>query len=273
MIYPIGSTLYRAYRYFQGPTSGQVDQREDTVIVPDSVNRFGATGATVNVPILNVLEWFSLLPAAAVAAATCKLYTLIGSGTPVAAQSTKGGLRLTTGATATNQAGVAGIAATGTTFPITASSFIVLHGRIFVPSLTTVAYYSAGLNQNPTDINLMATAGEGVQILADPTNILTATTGATAAQALNWIICYKINGAYSYIFTSIPVTPGVDTRFVIQMQPDLTATVTINGVLAGTTNPLATANATLSGIAGVRTNAAATAYTEIRFLQMGRSIG
>jgi hypothetical protein len=258
---------------------GPGDSLETVDIVPTSRNRFGSTGGTVNVPLYSVTDPFELLPVVTTVVATSdKYHLLIGSNTPVASVSAKMGLTLTTGATSTNQAGIAGIANTPTKIPITASGGIFFRTMVRLPSVTATNYYSAGLNQNPTDVNPMATGGEGVAFLADPTNQLTATTGATAAQALNWILCFKVNGAYTYGFTNVPIVAGIDIALKIQLNPDLTATCTINvngvGTVVGTSPPLATANAVLAALIGCRTLTVATAATiDVRFDEMGASYG
>lgn len=249
------------------------DSQENVTILPESRNRYGAGGGTVNVPIISFTDVFGLLPAAAVAAGTDTYTKLIGSNTPLAAQATKGGLTLTTGGTNTNQAGAAGVATTVFQLPITANGMMVFRARVNVPSLTAVAYYSCGLNQNPTDVDPTATAGEGVTLIADPTNALTGTTGATAAQALNWIMASKVAGADTFIFTGIPILAGIETGIKIQLNADLTATVTVEGITAGTSPALATASATLSALVGVRTLATATATMDVRYVEMGRLIG
>ena len=268
------------------------DSQEIFDVTAHSRVQFDGNAAAYTASLLTSFTYFELLPVVTTVVATSeKLCLLIGSNTPVAAQSTTGGLLLTTGATATNQAGVAGIAATGFTAPITASNGIQFRSRVSLAALVT-NYVSAGLNQNLTDVNPMATAGEGAAFLFDPANTLTATTGATAAQAANVILTFKVNGAYSYIFTNVPIVANEDYDLYLFLNTDKSVTFYINGIAVGTlatgataaqvaanagylgvTLPLATANATLSPVAGVRTTANATASASIRFLQMSRLIG
>lgn len=252
---------------------GMGDSEETLSVKPLSRIQFDGSGNGHTVSLLSSTTYFELLPVVTTVVATSeKLALLIGTNTPVAAQSTKGGLKLTTGATNTNQAGVGGIAATGFTAPITATNGLSFRTRVSIASLATILA-SAGLNQNPTDIDPTATAGEGVTFVFDPTNSMVAATGATAAQAANIIIASKVNGADTFIFTNVPIVAGQDYDLFIQLNADLTATCSINAVVVGTSPALATANATLSVLAGVRTLANAIASMDVRFAQMARLIG
>ncbi len=253
------------------PNPDQGNQLETVAIVPHSTPYWGGNGETLALPILTEIDNFSLLPAAAVAAGTDPFVTLVGTNTPVAAQDTKGGVSLTTGATNTNQAAIAGVATTGFSFALTTTNGVQYRSRVNLKSLATM-YASSGINSLATDVNPMATNGDGAAFLADPTNALTATHGATAAQALNWILCYKVNGVFTYAFTSIPLVAGLDVRHQINVNPDYTCSMYIDGVLVGT-SPALTAAAVVKPLIGVRTLAAATAQVSARFVIYGRNIG
>lgn len=252
---------------------GLGDSEETITVRPLSRLQFDGSGNGHTVSLLSSLTYFELLPVVTTVVATSeKLCLLIGTNTPVAAQSTTGGLKLTTGATNTNQAGVGGIAATGFTAPITATNGITFRTRVSVASLLTMLA-SAGLNQNPTDIDPTATAGEGCTFVFDPTNSMVAATAATAAQALNIILASKVAGADTFIFTNVPIVANQDYDLAIQLNADLTASYYVNTVLVGTSPALATANATLAVLAGVRTLANTAAAMNVRFAQLARLIG
>ncbi len=253
------------------PPGGQ--QREIFNTFAIARPQFNNYAGTVCVSMLNVFNWFDLLPASSVAAGSDKYTTLIGSNTPVATQSATGGLTLTTGGTNTNIAGVAGVAATGFAVPLTATNFVIFRSRVNIPSLATM-YVSMGLATAVTAITpILGGSADGAQFLADPTNSLVASTGATTAQSLNWILVTTVNGTSTYIFTGIPIVALQDTVLDIVINPNLTYNYYINGVLAGTSVTPGTLNAALRVIGGVETLATATAAVTIRFIQLERQIG
>lgn len=259
-------------KQFRQNLLGQGDSQETVEINGPSSMEFGNQGEGLSIPWTSSFSYFELLPVVTTVVATSdKLSLLLGANTPVATQDAKGGLRLTTGATGTNQAAVAGIVNTGFSAVLSATNGLVYRTRISLVSLLTM-FASAGLNSLATDVNPMATAGDGAAFLADPTNSLTATTGATAAQALNWILCYKVAGVYTYAFTTVPLAAGVDVPLRISMQTDLTAKMYINSTLVGT-SPALTAGAVLKPITGVETTAAATAALSVRYERFSRLIG
>lgn len=235
--------------------------------------QFGNRAQAVCVSMLNVFDWFDLLPAASVAAATDKYTVLIGSNTPLATQSVTGGLLLTTGATSTNQAGVAGVASTGFSVPLTATNFAIFRARMNITSLATMLV-SCGMATTVTSLNpVFGGSVDGAMFLADPTNSLVASTAATTAQALNWILVTTVNGTSTYIFTGIPIVAGQDQNLDIVVNPNLTYTYYINSVAAGTSVTAGTVNSALRVLAGVETLASATASAAIRFIQLERQIG
>lgn len=269
------STPQTAYWYRTGLSNVPPAGQEREIINTFGVGQlqFGNQGQAICVSKLNDFDWFSLLPAASVAAGSDKLTTLLGTNTPLATQSATGGLTLTTGATNTNIAGVAAVAATGFSVPITATNFVVFRSRINLPSLATM-YASVGLATVVTAISpILGSTADGAQFLADPTNSLTASTLATTAQALNWILVTTVNGTSTYIFTGIPIVALQDQVLDIVVNTNLTYSYYINSVLAGTSVTPGTLNATLKVIAGVETLASATAAVTIRFIQLERQIG
>lgn len=253
-------------------STGLFSSLVETPVKPVSRQQFNSVGAPASVSMLNEFDFFSLLPAAAVAAGSDKLVTLIGTNTPLATQSTTGGLRLTTGGTNTNQAGVNFVASTGFSVPISATNQIVFRARVSLPSLAT-RYFSIGLNSVGTDANPVTNAGEGACFLADPTNALTASTLATAAQALNWILVTSVAGVLTYTFTTFPIFAAQDVNLAIVLNPGLTWSFFINELAAGTPAALATLTTVVGVSGGVRTLATATAAVDVRFAQLERSIG
>ena len=255
-----------------GLTGPGADSLETVNLTPPGYVWIGNNGATIALPLMSIIDFFDRLPVVTTVVATSDRYNLLlGSNTPVAAQDAKGGLTLTTGATGTNQAAVAGIVNTGFSAALSVTNHVAYRARVNLASLATM-FASAGINSLATDVNPMATAGDGAAFLADPTNSLTATTGATAAQALNWILCYKVGGAYTYAFTSVPLAAALDVYLKIQVNPDLTASMYIEDVLVGT-SPALTAGAVVKPLAGVETTASATAAMSVRFEIFSRDIG
>ena len=253
--------------------AGIFETQEIIPVKPISNLQYGAFGESISVSKLNVFDWFDLLPVATTVVATSDKYVLlIGSNTPVAAQSTTGGLLLSTGATTGNQAGIAGISATGSAAPITATNQLILRSRVQLPSLTT-NYLSMGLNSTVTNVNPIADGAEGASFLADPTNSLTASTGATAAQALNWILVTSVATVVTYTFTNVPILAAIDYQLNIILNPNLTWSFYINSVLAGTPAAVATLNTVVKIIGGVDTTANTVATGIIRYWQLERSIG
>jgi hypothetical protein len=254
-------------------SAGLFESQEIVPIKTISNLQYGSFQQAVSVSKLNVFDWFDLLPVVTtVTATTDKWVLLIGSNTPVAAQSTTGGLLLSTGATSGNQAGIAGIAATGTAVPITATNNIIFRSRVQLPSLTT-CFFSMGLNSTVTNVNPITDGAEGASFLADPTNSLTASTGATAAQALNWILVNSVATVVTYTFTNVPIIAAVDYQLDLVLNPNLTWSYFINGVLVATPAAVATLNTVVKVIGGVDTTANTVATAIIRFYQLERSIG
>lgn len=265
------TSLALVFRRFL-PNPEKRDSQEQVPVIPLSSWQFDSGGNSYTASLLRSFSYWELLPAAAVTAPTDKLTLLIGANTPVAAQSASGGLSLTTGATATNQSGVAGIAATGFAVPVRANNNVVFRTRVQLASLATMLA-TIGLGTAVASIVIAQAAADSAQFLADPTNSLTGTTGATNAQALNWIICTNVAGVSTYIFTNIPLVAAVDVDLLITINPNLTYNYYINGVLVGTSVTPATVNAALRVLIGVETLAAATANMLVRYAQLERSIG
>lgn len=253
-------------------SAGLVTSQEIVSIKPLSRIQYNSVGASSSVSLLNEFDWFSLLPAAAVAAGTDKLVTLLGTNTPLVAQSATGGALFSTGATNTNQSGVTFVANTGFSVPITATNQLIFRARVQLPSLVT-NFVSIGLNSVGTSISPVTNAGEGACFLADPTNALTASTGATAAQALNWICITSVAGTLAYTFTNVPIFAGQDVMLSISIDPDLTWNFFINELVVSQPVPVATANTAIGVYGGVRTLANTVATAIIRFAQLERSIG
>lgn len=251
------------------------DLVESMVVFPLSTYQFDDQGNSISRQLLSTFDYFDLLPVATTVTAVSDKYTLLlGTNTPVAAQSTSGGLTLTTGATATNLAGVGGIASTGFSVPIKATNNIVFRSRINLASLLTM-WATVGLSQTSTAAGVPIAVGaiDQAQFLADPTNSLTATTGATAAQALNWILCSNVAGTCKYIFTNIAIVAAQDVALMITLSSGLLWSYYINGTLAGTSTVAATLNTAVKPVIGVETTANATAAIDVRYAQLERSPG
>jgi hypothetical protein len=243
------------------------DYRETEVVRQLSKYRYNSLLSSITVGLISTCDVFDLLPVATtVTAVSDKFHLLLGSNTPLATQSTKGGLTLTTGATSTNIAGVGGIANTGMSHVISATNGIIWRGRVNLASLAT-ALYTAGLSATNTAIAINPGGSvDAAQFLADPTNSLTATTGATAAQALNWILCTSVAGTSAYQFTNVPIVAGQDQELSITVNPGLDVTYLINHVAVNTAVTAALTNAAvLKSVIGVETLATATAAMDVRY--------
>lgn len=250
---------------------GEGRSQENINVNPLSKYEIDSIGNSLLVSKLCSFDYFELLPAAAVAAGSDKLVTLLGSNTPVVAQSATGGALYTTGATSGNESGIAAVAATGFSAPLTASNDLHFRARLNLPSLTT-CLMAIGLGSLVTDIDPTAIAGDGVFFLADPTNADVAVTAATGAQALNWIVVYKVGGVKTVSFTNVPIVAAQDFEFHIVFGTDLKPLCYINEVLVAT-GPACTLNATLKVVGGVETLANTVATGIIRYAQVTRRIG
>lgn len=253
-------------------SAGLVDSQEIVPIKPVSRLQYNSVGASSSVSLLNEFDFFSLLPAAVVAAGTDKLVTLLGTNTPLVSQSTTGGALFSTGGTNTNQSGVTFVASTGFSVPISATNQIIFRARVNLPSLVT-NFFSIGMNSVGTSASPNTNAGEGACFLADPTNNLTASTGATAAQALNWICVNSLAGVMTYTFTNVPIFAGQDVMLALVLNPNLTWSFYINEILVANPVTLSTLTTVIGVYAAVRTLANTVATAIIRFAQLERSIG
>jgi hypothetical protein len=235
----------------EAPGAG-VKSEQKLVVRPHASTELGPMG-TWRAPTVNrVTETFPLLPAASVAAGTSPFLVATGTGTDIITADVKGGVNLKTQAT-TPTAGdnvlLSGVANTPFSFPVRDTEREIE----MVINLTSISDItgSFGLNENVTDPDPAATAGDGVALLADPDE--TVTTGLTAAQHANWIVAYKVNGADTYAATDFPLVAGRDFHFRIAMAADYTCAVYINETLVGT-SPALTAGDTVKAFLGLQTN-------------------
>lgn len=242
------------------------DYREAMTIKPLSRYRINSNLTGFCVALLSTTDVFELLPVATtVTAVSDKFHLLLGSNTPVATQSSKGGLTLTTGGTNTNIAGIGGILNTGMSQTLTATNAVIWRARVNLASVAAM-FATAGISETNTAIAINPGGSvDAAQFLADPTNSLTATTGATAAQALNWILCTSVNGTSAYLFTSIPIVALQDVELSIVVNADLTVTYNINHASVGTSVASITANSIVKSVIGVETLATATAAMDVRY--------
>lgn len=243
------------------------DYREAMTVKPLSKYFINSNLQSFSVGYISTLDVFDLLPVATtVTAVSDKFHLLLGSNTPLATQSTKGGLTLTTGGTNTNIAGVGGIVNTGMSHVISATNGIIWRARVNLASVATMLA-TAGLSATATAIAINPGGSvDAAQFLADPTNALTATTGATAAQALNWILCTSVAGTSAYQFTTVPIVALQDVELAITVNAGLDVTYYINHVQANPVATLAlTAAAVLKSVIGVETLATATAAMDVRY--------
>lgn len=249
--------------------NSQIDSREYPAVVPHGLYTFNGRGGSFIDSQLRSFTYFELLPAAAVAAGTEKLFTLKGANTPVAAQSTTGGLSLTTGAANTNMAAVGAVAATGMTNGVTATNNLRFSTRV---NLTTIAALLAGfgLDQTPADVNPTAAGGDGATFIFDPTILLA--SGLPAAAQNNFILFTKVGGAATYLDSGIKVIAATDYDLGIEIDGNLQPNFFINGVLVGV-GPALTAAVNLGVIAGVKTLEAVLKNCHIRFTKLSRLIG
>jgi len=282
MALPIQTTYLTSRNFKVGMDPVQLSAQEIFPVNPASNYEFDDFGNSVAPSRIRTFDYFDLLPATAVAAGTDKYYLLYGANTPTIAQSTTAGALLTSGATATNSAGLAGIASTGSAGPITVNNGLKMQTRINLASLTTM-YAVAGWTSNvATPIAGTvpgASATEQALFLADPGNTLSATntggtiTAATAAQALNWIVCSNVNGTTVYTFTNVPIVAGLDVVLTVALNGSGQWTYYINNVLVATQVATATANAAMKAVVSVLNTASAAASMSVRYLDTQRFIG
>lgn len=249
------------------PINETGDYREAMVVKPLSKYFINSNLQSFSVGFVSTLDVFDLLPVATtVTAVSDKFHLLLGTNTPVASQSVKGGLTLTTGSTNTNIAGIGGIVNTGMSYAATATNALIWRARVNLASLATMLA-TAGISETATAIAINpGGAVDAAQFLADPTNSLTATTGATAAQALNWILCTSVAGTSAYQFTTVPIVAGQDVELAITVNAGLDVSYFINHVQANPLPTLAlTASSVIKSVIGVETLATATAAMDVRY--------
>lgn len=252
------------------------DEYQGLYVPPNSRIRFGNDRQGIAEPILYELDTFPKLPVITTAVATSDQFFLVAGTNAVSAdvtQATKGGIRLAAHGADNDQTLLA--AASNMRFhpKISATSQIEFAAQVAVGQIgATSGFSSFGLNENVTDPNPAGTAGEGAMFLADPANELTATTGATAAQAGNWILCYKVNGVDTFAFTNIPVQADVDVVLEVKIGTDLIADMYINGSLVGS-SPALTSGDSVKAFAGIQAGAASAQWVEVRYIGCGRQIG
>lgn len=217
---------------------------------------------------------FALLPAASVAAGSDKLLLLSGTGTEVVARSTAakgGGVNIKTQATtplATNNVILAGVTATAFVQALSVNTLPRFSARLSLANVATVIG-SFGLSELLTDADPKGTAGEGVLLLADPTEAVT--TGLTTAQHANWIIAFKVNGDDTFAATTIPLVADKPYDVDIQLNDDLTASVYIGGTLVAT-SPALTSGDSVAPFFALETTSDAQKDADIRFCEFGPTV-
>lgn len=252
------------------------DEYQGLYVPPNSRIRFGNQRQGIAEPILYELDSFPKLPVITTAVATSDQFFLVTGTNAVSAdatQATKGGLKLAAHGADNDQTMIA--AASNNRFhpKLSATSQIEYAAQVSVNQIgATSGFSSFGLNENVTDPNPAGTAGDGAMFLSDPANELTATTGATAAQAANWILCYKVNGTDTFAFTTVPIQAEVDVVLEVKVGTDLIADMYIDGTLVGS-SPALTAGDSVKAFAGIQAGAASAQAIEIRYIACGRQIG
>lgn len=259
-------------RYLGGPELR--DSTERVNVYPLSTLQFDGNGNSFTRQLLSSFTYWELLPAASVAVGTDKLTTLVG-GSATVAQSVRGGILISGPTSNTSPASVAGVATSGFSAPFTATNNLIFRTQIYIPTLVQ-GFTTAGLSTNVAAPTIAVSGADAAQFLADPTNLYASTTGATTAQAANWILCTNVAGTSSYIFTNVPIVAGQDIALQIVLNSNLTYSYFINGALVGT-SPIATPatlNANLKVIVGCENASTGLANAlEIRYAQFERSPG
>lgn len=252
------------------------DSYQGLSVPPNSRLRFGNQRQGIAEPLLYELDSFPKLPVITTAVATSDQFFLVAGTNAVSAdvtQADKGGIKMATHGSDNDQTLLA--AASNMRFhpKITATDLIEFAAQVSVGQIGALSGFSSfGLNENVTAVDPTGTAGEGAMFWADPANEVTATHLATAAQALNWILAYKVNGADTFAFTSVPIQAGVDVFLEIKMGTDLKPLMYIDGVLVGT-GPAMTLNDSWKAFAGIQAGAASAQFIEVRYIATGRQIG
>lgn len=223
-------------------TRSQHYESIDVEVTPFSSLQFNESGNATSVSEFGYTDVFHLLPAAAVAAGTDKMFTVTGTGTEVITQAVKGGVNLQSQATVPADGDNIFLAAVATTAfhqPIRANAELTLEMKVAINTITAV-FASFGWNENVTDVDPTGTAGEGAMFLFDPTEEVT--TGLTTAQHANFILAHKVNGVDTFTATSVPVLAGQDYDLKIVIDEDLLANYYINGVSVGQSPALTAAD-------------------------------
>ena len=263
------------FRRFKRATSvyGQDEQEQVEIFDGGLLSFFGPGTKGDILPMHTALTAFTLIPpVGAAAAGKDPITTIAGTGTvPAPTRAAKGGVNIatrTTSAAQNDQAYITGPASSGFIAPIKAASRIVFSTRIMIPTITTAAF-SAGLNENPTNVLPSATAGEGAMFLYDSED-----ADSHGEDGANWILAHKVNGVDTYTDTGIVVQADVDYDLRIEIGTDLKARFYLDGVLVGT-GPALTSGDSVTAFAGVHTEATSTIPRsfDCRYLRLSRLIG
>jgi hypothetical protein len=209
------------------------DGSRDIEVSPMSGFFVDFSGKVRNISLHALQTFFRLLPAAAVAAGTEKELITLGTGAEVIARSTKGGINVKTqaaGPADNDNAMLIGIATTASQVPLTAASKPKFSTRISLTQILEIVF-GAGLDENITSPIGSATAGDGAQLLFDPTN--EQATGV-ATYATNWILAQKVAGVDTYQDSGVPVNAGQFYELAVEYGADLKPRYYIDGNLVGT---------------------------------------
>jgi hypothetical protein len=257
------------------------DSYQGLFVPPNSRIRFGNQRQGVAEPLIYELDSFPKLPVITTVVATSDQFFLVAGVNAVSAdvtQADKGGIRLAAHGADNDQTYVAGVAATRFAPKVTATSQVEFAAQISVGQVgaATAGYSVFGFNETITGganvLDPTSTTGDGVLFWADTANEQAANHLATAAQAANWIIAFKVAGADTFVYTTVPVQAGIDVVLEIKIGTDRKALCYIDGVLVAT-GPVFTLNSVPRVIAGIQAGAASAQFVEVRYIACGRQIG
>jgi hypothetical protein len=233
------------------------------------------------------IEDFSLLPViTTVAATSAKTLLLVGTNAANAGatKAASGGVNLATAGADDDQQLMRGIANTGMEISIRPNCLATFRTQVNLTDFAE-AIQSFGLNENPTDPDPSATAGEGLAFVAIPyasrgeltvDATVAGNGGLVEANFANWIIHEKVNGTDKYYATTVPVMTGADYELKIQMTKDMKANYYINGQLVRTGDTALTENDKMYVCAGLQNFEAGGAKVRqgiVRYISLARKYG
>ena len=209
-------------------------------------------------PLLTTRTSFEQIPVATAPTAVADHYFIrnTGVGTPAYTRATKGGLKLTTSALASDATLLVGVALTPFQTALSATNTLRFESIVSIPTLTSV-FVRVGATNSASATDPAGVGG------TDAVDFIFDSSGTLGGAAANWIAATRVGSTTAYINTGIAVVADQDYELAVEFGTDMIPKYYIDGALVATAVLPLTA-VTLVAQVGVKTTTALARDLNIR---------